>query len=75
MLNIFRGKASSPSYRLIAPADGELQTITVHKEVRLDSLLQNHFIISPLTISLDIANKTLRLGRRAPQHQVHQREI
>ena len=33
MLNIFRGKRSSPNYRLIPPSDGELETITVHEEV------------------------------------------
>lgn len=33
MLNIFRGKTSSPNYRLSVPSDGELQTIIVHKEV------------------------------------------
>ncbi|KAI9720817.1 MAG: hypothetical protein M1812_002656 [Candelaria pacifica] len=32
MLNIFRGKTESPNYRLIAPPDGELQSITVHQE-------------------------------------------
>ncbi|KAL9121471.1 MAG: hypothetical protein Q9187_001973 [Circinaria calcarea] len=32
MLNIFRGKRSSPNYRLVPPPDGELQTITVHEE-------------------------------------------
>ncbi|KAI9812129.1 MAG: phenylalanine--tRNA ligase subunit beta [Pycnora praestabilis] len=32
MLNIFRGKTPSPNYRLVAPQDGELQSITVHEE-------------------------------------------
>ncbi|KAI9811389.1 MAG: phenylalanine--tRNA ligase subunit beta [Thelocarpon impressellum] len=32
MLNIFRGKTSSPNYRLVAPPDGDLSTITVHRE-------------------------------------------
>jgi hypothetical protein len=34
MLKIFQGKAKSPNYRLVAPADGKLQTITVKEEVR-----------------------------------------
>ena len=34
MLNIFRGKTASPVYRLVAPPNGELQTITVHEEAR-----------------------------------------
>ena len=33
MLNIFRGKAPAPNYRLIAPHDGEMQTIIIHEEV------------------------------------------
>lgn len=32
MLNIFRGKTTSPNYRLAVPPSGELQTITVHEE-------------------------------------------
>lgn len=34
MLNIFCGKTTSPNYRLAVPPNGELQTITVHEEVR-----------------------------------------
>ena len=33
MLNIFRGKTTSPNYRLAAPLYGELETITVHEAV------------------------------------------
>lgn len=33
MLNIFRGKAVAPNYRLVPPPSGELETITVHPEV------------------------------------------
>ncbi|MCJ1430503.1 phenylalanine--tRNA ligase subunit beta, partial [Sticta canariensis] len=32
MLNIFRGRTTSPNYRLAVPPNGELQTITVHEE-------------------------------------------
>ena len=35
MLNIFRGKVQAPNYRIATPPNGELQTITVHKEVRV----------------------------------------
>jgi hypothetical protein len=34
MLKIFQGKTKSPNYRLVAPADEKLQTITVKEEVR-----------------------------------------
>lgn len=33
MLNVFRGKKSNPNYRLVAPPNGDLQTITVLEEV------------------------------------------
>ena len=33
MLNIFRGKITSPNYRLAVPSNGELETITVLEEV------------------------------------------
>ena len=34
MLKIFQGEMKSPNYRLVAPPDGKLQTITVKEEVR-----------------------------------------
>ncbi|KAF8466945.1 hypothetical protein BDZ91DRAFT_724489 [Kalaharituber pfeilii] len=34
MLNIFRGKASVPNWRVVAPPDGEIHQITVHPEVQ-----------------------------------------
>ena len=33
MLNIFRGKASIPNFRVVAPVDGEIQEIKVDPEV------------------------------------------
>ena len=33
MLNIFRGKRTCPNYRLVAPENGKIETITVLKEV------------------------------------------
>ena len=33
MLNIFRGKAKSPNYRTVPPADRESEALTCHKEV------------------------------------------
>ncbi|PGH04847.1 phenylalanine-tRNA ligase, beta subunit [Polytolypa hystricis UAMH7299] len=32
MLNIFRGRTPTPNYRLVAPPDGELQSITIKEE-------------------------------------------
>ncbi|KAG0637282.1 hypothetical protein HOY80DRAFT_281842 [Tuber brumale] len=32
MLNIFRGKASVPNYRVVAPPNGEVHQITIHEE-------------------------------------------
>ena len=36
MLNIFRGRRKSPNYRLKAPPNGEVQTLTATKDVRLE---------------------------------------
>lgn len=36
MLNIFLGRTKAPSYRVVAPPDGEAQVITVQKEVGMD---------------------------------------
>ena len=33
MLNIFNGKTTSPNYRLVAPPDGKIQTLTIGEEV------------------------------------------
>ena len=33
-LNVFLGSLTMPNYRLVAPAQGEIQTITVHEDVR-----------------------------------------
>ena len=33
MLNIFRGKQTSPSYRLVPPLGGELEILTCHESV------------------------------------------
>lgn len=33
-LNVFLGNVTLPDYRLITPVHGEIQTITVHEDVR-----------------------------------------
>ena len=33
-LNIFNGRAPIPTYKLVEPANGQLETITVKEEVR-----------------------------------------
>lgn len=33
MLNVFRGKAPMPNYRVVAPASGEANEIHVHESV------------------------------------------
>lgn len=38
MLNIFRGKASVPNFRVVAPSEGEIQEIRVDPEVNLEIL-------------------------------------
>ena len=38
MLNIFRGKRSSPKYRTVPPPGGELEVLTAHKEVSQEQI-------------------------------------
>jgi phenylalanyl-tRNA synthetase beta chain len=38
MLNIFRGKQTSPSYRLVPRPSGELEVITCHESVSLENM-------------------------------------
>ena len=33
MLKIFLGKIDPPTYRLVAPPSGKLETVTVHEQV------------------------------------------
>ena len=36
MLKIFLGKTDPPSYRLVDPPSGKLETVTVHEQVLAD---------------------------------------
>lgn len=38
MLNIFRGKQTSPNYRLVPPPSGELEVLTCHESVCFSKL-------------------------------------
>jgi hypothetical protein len=45
MLKIFKGQTESPNYRLVAPADGQIQTITVTEEVRWHTQEKNIMVL------------------------------
>ena len=72
MLNIFRGKKPIPNYRLVAPPNGELQTITVHEEVRWSG--SPRWLVS-LIDALDVEDTAICLWRRVAKHHFHPREI
>ncbi len=73
MLNIFRGKTTSPNYRLAAPLSGELETITVHESVSSGRKSQR---LRPRSHSeLDFKGAPLRIRGNSAKYQVHQRTI
>ena len=44
MLNIFRGRATSPEYRTLTPSNGKAEVLTAHKEVCSQGLLGRSII-------------------------------
>ncbi len=68
MLNIFRGKTESPNYRLIAPPDGELQSITVDQEVRP---LHTSDYPRSLTTCSDFSDKTICIRCYLAKYQIY----
>ena len=72
MLNIFRSNKTTPNYRLVAPRDGELQTITVHEEVGCTGASP---WLKLSTDALDIENTAICFWRGPTEHTLHPREI
>lgn len=68
MLNIFLGRKSSPQYRLVAPPNGELQTITVHKQVWE---MCDGESLARAEARLDFENTAIRLWGGLTKYQVH----
>ncbi len=73
MLKIFQGQMRSPKYRLVAPPDGKLQTITVKEEVRRD-ISETGLDIS-LRMQLDNSDKAIYLRCRPEKCQAHPGEV
>ena len=48
MLNIFRGKRDAPQYALAAPAGGQLECLTAHKQVSVRILVEfKNVVLNP----------------------------
>ena len=73
MLKIFQGQTESPNYRLAAPPDGKVQTITVKEEVRRITVDMDIEVM--LTMELDIEDTPVYLWRHLEKHQSYTGEI
>lgn len=73
MLNIFNGKATSPNYRLVSPASGELQTITVHEDVRIMAVTRN--CVWKLIRTPDFESKAICSWSHSTKHQLYSSTI
>lgn len=69
MLNVFRGKAPMPNYRVVAPASGEANEIRVHESVPLSfpNLLCNYAANG----AVDYSDPSIRFRRCPERYQVH----
>lgn len=66
-LNIFLGRQSLPNFRLVAPPNGDLQTVTVKEDVSgFDGTA-----LTTLTPCSDVEDTAILLVRCAPQHHFH----
>ena len=72
MLNIFRGKATSPDYRLIPPPDGKLEVLTCHESVCQTTVEPQ---LARTENDPDIESQTLRIRSDITECQVHSSEI
>ena len=75
MLNIFRGKAAVPNFRVVAPLEGEIQEIRVDPEVRhlfkLNELRMKAWILGSDYGDVDRKNSTLCLWGDLEKHQIY----
>lgn len=72
MLNIFNGRNPSPQYRLAAPPNGKLQSMTVHKEV---GILEGPGWHMGLNASTDYQNTALCLWCYFTKHKIYPSKI
>lgn len=74
MLNVFRGKAPMPNYRVVAPASGEANEIHVHESVpnlvSLNSLCR--FVANGV---VDYSNSSICFRRCPERYQIHPRPL
>ena len=72
MLNIFRGKQTSPNYRLVPPPGGELEVLTCHESVSNYMWSKSSASLRRLT---DDESPSLCVRSDTPQCQIHASEI
>ena len=75
MLNIFRGKTSLPSYRLVKPRSGKLQTITVHKDTLEVRPYVSGAILRNITFTQDSYESFIALQDKLHQNLARQRTL
>ncbi|KAI9837967.1 MAG: hypothetical protein M1819_006121 [Sarea resinae] len=75
MLNIFRGKTPSPNYRLVAPPNGELQTITVHEETSKIRPYVSAAVLRNITFTKERYESFIALQDKLHQNLARQRTL
>lgn len=74
MLNVFRGKAPMPNYRVVAPASGEANEIHVHESVPnlVSPSLLHDFAANG---AVDYSNSPICFCSCPERYQVHSRPL
>ncbi|KAK8061026.1 hypothetical protein PG997_015247 [Apiospora hydei] len=75
MLNIFRGKKPTPNFRLITPASGELETITVREDTMKVRPLVAGAILRNITFTQERYDSFIALQDKLHQNLARQRTL
>ncbi|KAK7918337.1 Bcfrs1 [Apiospora marii] len=75
MLNIFRGKQPTPNFRLITPASGELETITVREDTMKVRPLVAGAILRNITFTQERYDSFIALQDKLHQNLARQRTL
>lgn len=75
MLNIFRGKKPTPNFRLITPASGALETITVHEDTMKVRPLVAGAILRNITFTQERYDSFIALQDKLHQNLARQRTL
>ncbi|QSZ30871.1 hypothetical protein DSL72_000429 [Monilinia vaccinii-corymbosi] len=75
MLNIFRGKAPFPNYRLVKPESGNLETLTVHQDTMKVRPYVSASILRNVTFTQDSYDSFISLQDKLHQNLARQRTL